>query len=131
MMTTCRPVPRTSGLPPGFQARIKRKGIRPRGASAAPRPRESPRRSKVRIVIFVVQGSEGSRSGPVFPAQALLADLLLDFRRDFGVVLQKLPGVLAALPQPLAVVGEPGPALLDDVQLGAKVENASLPGNAL
>src|SRR5438067_2047252 len=61
----------------------------------------------------------------------VLADRLLDRVRDPRIVLEELLGVLAPLPQPLAVIGEPGAALLDDAGLDAEVDEFAGLGDAL
>src|SRR3546814_10492880 len=50
------------------------------------------------------------------------ADRLLDGVGDFGMVAQIGLGVLAPLADPVAVVGEPRPRLLDHVGLHARSE---------
>src|SRR3546814_16232219 len=48
---------------------------------------------------------------------SILADLLFDLRGDLRVLLEEGLGVLAALADALAVVGEPGAGIVDDVGL--------------
>src|SRR4051794_578961 len=55
----------------------------------------------------------------------LFADLLVDRLEDLGVVLQVLLDVLAPLAEPLAVVGEPGAALLDDPLLDGEIQQVA------
>src|SRR5215212_9167066 len=52
----------------------------------------------------------------------VLADRGLDPVGDLGVVAQELLGVLAALAEALAVVGEPGAGFLDDAGLHAEID---------
>ena len=59
------------------------------------------------------------------------ADGLLEFGGDFRVFLEKGLGVLAALADALAVVAEPGAALLDDAGGDAEVEQLAVLGDAL
>ena len=42
------------------------------------------------------------------------AHAVLDGRGDFGIVLEELAGILAPLPQTLAIPGEPGTGLFDN-----------------
>ena len=51
--------------------------------------------------------------------------------RDVGVLLEELLGVLAALAEALAVVGEPGAGLLDDAGLDAEIDELADLGDAL
>src|SRR6185436_8835364 len=53
----------------------------------------------------------------------------LDLRGHFLVLFQEGLGVFAALAEPLAAVGEPGPALLDDVALDALIDQVTLAGD--
>src|SRR5215210_4575426 len=61
----------------------------------------------------------------------LVVDFVEDAPTDLGVLLQELLGILAALPEPLLAVSEPGAALLYDIVLDAHVEQASLAGDTL
>src|SRR5262249_10713429 len=61
----------------------------------------------------------------------ILADRLLDLLRDLAVGLEERLGVLAALADALAVVGEPGARLLDHAGLDAEVEDLAGLGDAL
>src|SRR5262249_13150785 len=63
-------------------------------------------------------------------AKQRLTDLLLDFGANFLVILQELLGVLAALAKPFAIVREPCTALLNNVLLGADIDDAAFLGNA-
>ena len=69
-----------------------------------------------------------SRSGAgvgVGEADAELGlDLLLDLAGELGVVAEEVAGVLASLAELVAVVGEPGPRLLDETDIHADVEQA-------
>src|SRR3546814_6626063 len=62
---------------------------------------------------------------------SILADLLFDLRGDLRVLLEDGLGVLAALADALAVVGEPGAGLFDDVGLHAEVQQLAGLGDAL
>src|SRR3546814_7018015 len=62
---------------------------------------------------------------------SILADLLFDLRGDLRVLLEEGLGVLAALADALAVVGEPGAGLVDDVGLHAEVQQLAGLGDAL
>src|SRR5215207_10463875 len=53
-------------------------------------------------------------------------DLLLDLAGQLGVVAEEVAGVLASLAELVAVVGEPGPRLLDEADVHADVEQAAL-----
>src|SRR5512141_1447556 len=55
-----------------------------------------------------------------------LAHLPLDLGRDVGVLGEELAGVLAALAELVALVGEPRAALADDLHVDADVEEAAL-----
>src|SRR4051812_6026168 len=50
------------------------------------------------------------------------ADGTFDGVGDGGIVPEEELGVLAPLPEALAVIGEPGPRLLDDAGLDAEVD---------
>src|SRR5262252_1251005 len=52
----------------------------------------------------------------------VLADCLLDLGRDLRILLQELLGILPALADALAAIGEPGPRLLNDSGLGAEID---------
>src|SRR5882724_13547964 len=52
----------------------------------------------------------------------VLADRRLDLRGHVGIGLEEGFRVLAALPQPLAVIGEPGAGFLDNAGLDAEIE---------
>src|SRR5215203_4237117 len=58
-------------------------------------------------------------------------DLLLDLAGELGVVAEEVAGVLATLAELVAVVGEPGPRLLDEADVHADVEQAPLLGDPL
>src|SRR5262245_38599597 len=60
----------------------------------------------------------------------LLADFVLDCLEDGGVVLQELLHVLAALPETLAAIGEPGAALLDDLPIHRQIERIAFARDA-
>ena len=68
---------------------------------------------------------------PLPPTPASVADGLLDLGRDLGMVAQELLGVLAALADPLRLVGEPGAGLLDHAGLDAEVDQLAGLGDAL
>src|SRR5438067_2934332 len=61
----------------------------------------------------------------------LLVKLALHVGEDLRMQLEKVARVLAALPDALAAVAEPGAALLDDVVLHRQIEQVSLAGDAL
>src|SRR5258708_6995941 len=61
----------------------------------------------------------------------VLADRHLDLRGHVGIGLQERLGVLAALAEPLAVIGEPGAGFFDDAGLDAEVEDFAHLGDAL
>src|SRR5665213_159539 len=52
----------------------------------------------------------------------VLADGLFDPRRGLGIVAQECLGILAALAEPLAVVGQPGAGFFDDACLDAEID---------
>src|SRR5215467_12459551 len=56
---------------------------------------------------------------------------LLDCRRHLGIVLEELLGVLAALADALAIVGEPGAGLLHDARLHTEIQELATLGDAL
>src|SRR5215218_6879047 len=58
-------------------------------------------------------------------------DLLLDLAGQLGVVAEEVAGVLAALAELVAVVGEPGPRLLDQADVHADIQQAALLGDPL
>src|SRR5262245_58134648 len=60
-----------------------------------------------------------------------LADLPLDLVADVDVLGEELPGVLSTLSELVALVGEPGAGLLDDLEVDADVEERALLGDAL
>src|SRR5215471_18309967 len=64
------------------------------------------------------------------PRQDLRANLLLDVGGDVLVVDQELARVLLALPDPVALVAEPGARLLDDVLLHAEVDDLAFARDA-
>ena len=55
----------------------------------------------------------------------------LDLLGDVGIFAQEGLGVLAALAEALAVIGEPGAGLLDDAVLDAVVEQFTRLGDTL
>src|SRR5262249_17762284 len=61
----------------------------------------------------------------------VLADGRLDARGDVGIVAQERLGVLAALADALAVVGEPRAGLLHDSCLDAEIDDFAHLGDAL
>src|SRR6478735_103016 len=70
--------------------------------------------------------------GRGFDANAeLFLDQALEFRRQLRVVAQEAAGVLHALAQLVAIVGEPGARLFDQAVLDTHVDDAALTGNAL
>src|SRR5512133_3098454 len=74
----------------------------------------------------------GLGGGGGWEADAQLGlDLLLDLAGELGVVAEEVAGVLAALAELVAVVGEPGPRLLDEADVHADVEQAPLLGDPL
>src|ERR671912_1799292 len=58
-------------------------------------------------------------------------DLLLDLAGQLGVVAEEVAGVLAALAELGALVGEPGPRLLDQADVHADIQQAPLLGDPL
>src|SRR6185436_19196641 len=70
------------------------------------------------------------RVGALTHAQ-LLEDLLLDLRRDVGVVVEEAAGVLLALAELVAVVRVPGTGLAHDALLDADVDERALARDAL
>src|SRR5690606_22627141 len=54
---------------------------------------------------------------------------LLDRAGNRRIVLEELAGILTALPQPLAVPGEPGAGLFDNTGLDAQIEQFAGLGN--
>src|SRR5262249_37730619 len=64
-------------------------------------------------------------------AAGILPDRGFDLRHHVGVRFQEGLGVLAALADALAVVGEPGTRLLDHTSLDAEVQNFSGLGDTL
>src|SRR5690606_35487972 len=80
----------------------------------------------------VVGGDVAALHQQHFAQQArAFADALLDRGRNRWIVLEELAGILAPLPQALAVPGEPGAGLLDDAGLDAQIEQFTGLGNAL
>src|SRR5689334_1082273 len=79
-----------------------------------------------------VDGS-GHRIRLRFPA-GMNTQRLTDFRLDLGgdvlVLLEELLGVLAALPDALGLVAEPGARLFHDVVVHRQVEHVAFAGNA-
>src|SRR5512133_3812925 len=74
----------------------------------------------------------GDGGGDGWEADAQLGlDLLLDLAGQLGVVAEEVAGVLASLAALVAVVGEPGPRLLDEADVHADVEQAPLLGDPL
>src|ERR1700730_11272330 len=61
----------------------------------------------------------------------VLADRHLDLRGHVGIGLQKRLRVLAALAEPLTVIGEPGAGFFHDAGLDAEIENFAHLGDAL
>src|SRR5216683_7431878 len=61
----------------------------------------------------------------------LPADAILDRLADVRVVLEELLGILAALTEPLAAVGEPRAALLDDPLVHGEVDEIAGARDAL
>src|SRR5580700_6953973 len=60
----------------------------------------------------------------------ILPDRHLDFSRDVGIGLEEAFGVLAALADALAVVGEPGAGFLHDAGLDAEIDQFAVLGYA-
>src|SRR5690242_9841436 len=58
------------------------------------------------------------------------ADRALDRIGDFGIVLEILLGVLAALADALAVIGEPGAGFLDHAGLDTEIDEFAALGDA-
>src|SRR6266571_5134111 len=74
--------------------------------------------------LFAVGVALGGAGQNLFGDQAgVLADRRLDLRGHVRVGLEERFCVLAALAEPLAVIGEPGAGFLDDAGLDAEVEN--------
>src|ERR1700753_2612935 len=61
----------------------------------------------------------------------VLANCHLDLRGHVGIGLEQGLRILAALAEPLAVIGEPGAGLLDNAGLDAEIEDFSHLGDAL
>src|SRR2546421_1144494 len=61
----------------------------------------------------------------------LLVKLALHVGEDLRMQLEEVARVLAALPDALSAIAEPGAALLDDVVLHRQIEQVSLAGDAL
>src|SRR5690606_1874688 len=105
---------------------------RARGARApaplAALPAAGRRRSVLGVRRLVALGAGEQRLAQDAGA---LAHAALDGVGDLGIVLEELPGILAPLPEPLAVVGEPGARLLDDAALDPEVEQLAGLGDAL
>src|SRR5882757_3997704 len=81
------------------------------------------------VAIGVALGGAGE---DLFGDQAgILADRGLDLRGHVGIGLEERFRVLATLPEPLAVVREPGAGLLDDAGLDAEVEDFAHLGDTL
>src|SRR6185503_5783277 len=76
------------------------------------------------IAFFGGQNLFGDQAG-------VLADRGLDLVGDIGILLEEGFGVLAALADALAVVGEPGARLLDHARLDAEVDELAHLGHAL
>src|SRR5262245_51395343 len=96
-----------------------------RGSSAARRDaRVSSFRSVVVAVIFTGENLLGDEAG-------VLADGGLDLGGDVGIVLEEELGVLAALADALAVVGEPGARLLHHAGLDPEVDELAVLRHAL
>src|SRR5689334_16186899 len=78
------------------------------------------------LVVFLLAGEDllGDQAGA-------LADRFLDLSGDFRVAFEEGFRVLAALPDALAVIGEPGAGLLDHAGLDAEVDELAHLGNAL
>src|SRR6478735_1081383 len=68
------------------------------------------------VLAFAGQDLLGDQAG-------VLADRGFDLVGDVGIGFQKRLGILAALAEPLAVIGEPGAGLFDEAGLDAEVEN--------
>src|SRR6202451_609403 len=60
----------------------------------------------------------------------ILPDRHFDFCRDVGIGLEKAFGVLAALADALAVIGEPGAGFLHDAGLDAEIDQFAVLGDA-
>src|SRR5207247_9301925 len=76
---------------------------------------------RVAVPVAVAEGGEADS----------LSDPPLDLASHVGVLGQELGRVLPALAELVALVGEPGAALLHDLQVHAAVEEAPLLGDAL
>src|SRR5581483_1918535 len=78
------------------------------------------------VLVFLLAGEDllGDQAG-------VLTDRGLDLGGDIGIVLQEGLGVLAALPDALAVIGEPGARLLDHTGLDAEVDDLAILRDAL
>src|SRR5580698_10865197 len=60
----------------------------------------------------------------------ILPDRHFDFCRDVGIGLEEAFGVLAALADALAVIGEPGAGFFDDAGLDAEIDQFAVLGHA-
>ena len=85
-------------------------------------PRPAPRRRR---------RARGAGQNLLGDQAGVLADRRLDLRGHVGIGLEERLGVLAALAEPLAVIGEPGAGFLDDAGLDAEVEDFAHLGDAL
>src|SRR5215211_3142973 len=84
------------------------------------------------LVLFLGLALVGLGDGGGWEADAELGlDLLLDLAGQLGVVAEEVAGVLAALAELVAVVGEPGPRLLDQADVHADIQQAALLGDPL
>src|SRR5580700_8118129 len=95
-------------------------------ANAGAKPRSAFRRVVV-LGGFALLASEnllGDDAG-------ILPDRHFDFGRDIGIGLEEAFGVLAALADALAVIGEPGAGFLHDAGLDAEIDQFAVLGDAL
>src|SRR5690606_28612657 len=103
----------------GLGRRARPRGRARRGDRAGGRPRVDRR------------GSRGVRRRVHLRADAqLLLDTLLDLVGEVGVVAQERAGVLLALTELVALVGEPRPGLAHEAVLHAHVDEPALAGDA-
>src|SRR5712672_3760723 len=104
--------------------------LRSSAKSAAPRPGHE-RWSLLRRLLAVGVALGTARQNLFGDQAGVLADRRLDLGGHVGIGLEERLRILAALAEPLAVIGEPGAGFLDDAGLDAEIENFSHLGDAL